>query len=156
MPQAYDYDMDNSLGYLIGHAAMRLKIGLRRLFVRQGLDITPEQWVVLFRLHERQGLTQSELGDRTVKDKTTVTRILDRLEAKGLVVRRPDARDRRNRRLYLTEAGADTLGALMPLIRDYARDLFADLPAGDRDSLRRILGRVETRLDGILDAKDTP
>ena len=156
MDPTFAYDMDNAIGYLIGHAAMRIKIGLRRLFVNSGLDITPEQWVVLFRLHERQGLTQSELGDRTVKDKTTITRILDRLEDKRLVERRRDAQDRRTRRLHLTETGATTLAALMPLVRDYGIALFADLPQAERESLKCILGHIETRLDQVLDIKDMP
>ena len=154
MDKAYDYDMDGAIGYLIGHAAMRIKIGLRRLFVRSGLDITPEQWVVLYRLHAQQGLTQSELGDRTVKDKTTITRILDRLEDKRLVSRQRDARDRRSRRIFLTQAGSATLDALMPLVRAYGSELSAGLAPADRDSLRQLLGRLESRLDAILDAKD--
>jgi len=154
MDKAFGYDMDNAIGYLIGHTAMRIKIGLRRLFVQSGLDVTPEQWVVLFRLYERDGLTQSELGDRTVKDKTTVTRILDRLEKKGLLYRRRDTRDRRSQRIYLTESGTTVLGALMPLVHDYGAALFDDMHSEDRDTLRRLLGLVETRLDSLLDPKD--
>ena len=89
--------------------------------MQSDLDVTPEQWVVLFRLYEREGLTQSELGDRTVKDKTTVTRILDRLEKKGLLYRRRDTRDRRSQRIYLTESGTSVLGALMTRTRNCAR-----------------------------------
>jgi DNA-binding MarR family transcriptional regulator len=154
MDNAFGYDMDNAIGYLIGHTAMRIKIGLRRLFVRSGLDVTPEQWVVLFRLHEREGLTQSELGDRTVKDKTTVTRILDRLEKKGLLARRRDPRDRRSQRIFLTEAGSTVLDALMPLVHGYGHALFGGLSPGDSDQLRRLLGLVETRLDTVLEPKD--
>ncbi|MGD9610444.1 MAG: MarR family winged helix-turn-helix transcriptional regulator [Desulfovibrionaceae bacterium] len=154
MDKAFGYDMDNAIGYLIGHTAMRIKIGLRRLFVQSDLDVTPEQWVVLFRLYEREGLTQSELGDRTVKDKTTVTRILDRLEKKGLLYRRRDTRDRRSQRIYLTESGTTVLGALMPLVHDYGAALFDDMRPEDRDTLRRLLGLVETRLDSLLDPKD--
>ena len=154
MDKAFGYDMDNAIGYLIGHTAMRIKIGLRRLFVQSGLDVTPEQWVVLFRLYERDGLTQSELGDRTVKDKTTVTRILDRLEKKGLLYRRRDTRDRRSQRIHLTESGTTVLGALMPLVHNYGAALFIDMCPGDRDTLRRLLGLVETRLDSLLDPKD--
>lgn len=154
MDNAFGYDMDNAIGYLIGHTAMRIKIGLRRLFVQSGLDVTPEQWVVLFRLHEHEGLTQSELGDRTVKDKTTVTRLLDRLETKDLVHRRRDPRDRRSQRIFLTPSGSEALAALMPLVHAYGLDLFDGISPGDRDHLRRLLGLVETRLDTILDPKD--
>jgi len=154
MDATREYDMDSAVGYLIGHAAMRLKIGLRRLFVASGLDVTPEQWVVLFRLREREGLTQSELGDRTVKDKTTVTRILDRLEKKGMAVRRRDARDRRSQRIYLTDKGITVLDALMPLVKRYGAEAFADVGTEERKTLCGLLARIEVRLDAMLEPKN--
>jgi len=154
MDSTLGYDMDNAIGYLIGHAAMRLKIGLRRLFVASGLNVTPEQWVVLFRLHEKEGLTQSELGERTVKDKTTITRILDRLEKKDMASRRRDARDRRAQRIFLTEKGLATLDALMPLVRRYADGIFGEFVDEERAVLRGLLMRVEARLDAVLEPKE--
>lgn len=154
MDSTRGYDMDNALGYVIGHAAMRLKIGLRRLFVASGLNVTPEQWVVLFRLHEKEGLTQSELGERTVKDKTTITRILDRLEKKDMASRRRDARDRRAQRIFLTEKGVATLDALMPLVRRYADEIFGEFVDEERTVLRGLLLRVEARLDAVLEPKE--
>ncbi len=156
MDETFRFDMDNAVGYAIGHVFTRLRIGLRRLFAAAGLDVTPEQWVVLYRLFEEQGLTQCGLGERTVKDKTTITRILDRLEAKGCIARRRDSRDRRSQRIFLTPDGEALVKRLVPLVRGYAAEAFADTDAGDRQALRRILGRIEARLDGMLDAKDTP
>lgn len=153
---AFFYDMDNAVGYAIGHTAARLKIGLRRVFDAGGHDVTPEQWVVLYRLYESQGLTQCGLGERTVKDKTTITRILDRLEGKKLVTRQRDAHDRRSQRIFLTPQGEGLVKALVPLVRRYAAEAFADVSPGDRASLQRILGSIEGRLDAMLEPKDTP
>lgn len=152
MTNTFSYDMDNAVGYAIGHTAARLKIGLRRLFLAAGHDITPEQWVVLYRLHETQGLTQCGLGERTVKDRTTITRILDRMEAKDLLVRRRDHHDRRSQRIFLTPEGKTLVTRLVPLVQEYAAEAFADVPSDDRDALRRILANIEARLDAMLDA----
>ena len=111
---------------------------------------------MLYRLFETQGLTQCGLGERTLKDKTTITRILDRLEARALLTRCRDDRDRRSQRLYLTPAGEALVRALVPLVRQYAAEAFADVDSGDRDALRRILGRIESRLDAMLEPKDNP
>ena len=154
MDDTLRFDMDNAVGYAVGHAAARLKIGLRRRFVAAGLDVTPEQWVVLYRLFETQGLTQSGLGERTVKDKTTITRILDRLEAKGLAARRRDAHDRRSQRIFLTPAGETLIRHLVPLVQDFAVEAFADVGPEDRDALRGVLRRIESRLDVILEPQD--
>ena len=148
------YDLDTAVGYAIGHTAHRLKMGLRRAFTAAGHDVTPEQWVVLYRLYESQGLTQVELGERTVKDKTSITRILDRLENKVLAERRRDANDRRSQRIFLTPDGRNLVEKLVPLVRAYAAEAFADVPAEDRDHLRRILANIETRLDALPEAKD--
>ena len=148
-----EYDMDSAVGYLIGHVAMRIKIGLRRLFMASGLDVTPEQWVVLFRLREREGLTQSELGERTIRDKATVTRILDRLEKKALVERRRDAKDRRSQRIFLTEKGGESLDALMPLVRGYGAEVFGHIDEKDRELLRDVLARIEVKLDSLFEGR---
>ncbi len=154
MDDVFRYDIDNAVGYAIGHTAARLKIGLRRVFAAAGHDVTPEQWVVLYRLFETQGLTQCGLGERTLKDKTTITRILDRLEARELLTRCRDDRDRRSQRLHLTPAGEALVRNLVPLVRQYAAEAFADVGSEDRDALRRILGRIESRLDAMLEPKD--
>ena len=154
MNAPFSYDLDNAVGYAIGHTAHRLKMGLRRAFTLQGHDVTPEQWVVLYRLYESQGLTQVDLGERTVKDKTSITRILDRLESKALAERRRDANDRRSQRIFLTAEGRTLVEHLVPLVRAYAAEAFADVPPEDRDHLRRILANIETRLDAMPEAKD--
>jgi DNA-binding MarR family transcriptional regulator len=152
-----DYDLDNAIGYQIGLVATQLKIALRRAFVASGLDITPEQWVVLYHLERGQGPTQSELGDRTVKDKPTVTRILDRLEAKGLAARHRDPRDRRTQRIFLTPEGEAVLQQLMPLVRHFAGKAFGDVSPEERQGLIATLGRIGSRLDRLLlEPKDKP
>lgn len=154
MDPACLYDIDQAIGYVVGHAAARIKMALRRVFAAAGHDVTPDQWVVLYRLHETDGLTQVGLGERTVKDKTTVTRILDRLESRKLLIRRRDPDDRRSQRLHLTPEGEATVRRLVPLVRAFAAEAYADLTEDDKDSLRRLLMRIEVRLDAMLEPKD--
>ena len=156
MDPTLPYALDQAVGYAVGHAAAKIKIALRRVFVAAGLDVTPDQWVVLYRLAETAGLTQAELGERTVKDKTTITRILDRLEARELLTRRRAPDDRRSQRLYLTEAGRDLAQALVPIVQSFADAAYADLTEADKATLRNILARIEARLDGLPETKDAP
>jgi DNA-binding MarR family transcriptional regulator len=156
MNDACRYDLDNAIGYTLGRAAARIKIALRRAFAAAGHDVTPEQWVVLYRLCETEGLTQVALGERTVKDKTTVTRILDRLEARGLLTRRRDDRDRRSQRLFPTPRGQAVVCALLPVVQNFAAAAYADITDDDKGTLRRLLSRIETRLDALPEPKDLP
>ncbi len=59
-----------------------------------GLGLTRSQWLVINRLYRRPGATQSELAEMLEVEKATAGRMVDRMEKKGWVVRRPDAADR--------------------------------------------------------------
>lgn len=102
-----DFRLQDSFGYLINLAAQRLKYELHQTFQERGYDVTPEQWVVLNRLWEQDGLSQVELAERTFKDKPGTTRILNLLEKKRLVARRPDESDGRVMRVFLTKSGLE-------------------------------------------------
>ena len=156
MDHASRYDLDNAIGYAVGHAAARIKIALRRAFATAGHDLTPDQWVALRWLLDNDGITQAALGERTVKDKTTVTRILDRLEDKHLLVRRRDPDDRRSQRLYLTDAGRELAQALVPIVQSFASTVYADVTDADKTALRDILARIEAGLDRLPEPQDTP
>src|SRR5690606_32627173 len=70
-----------------------------------GLDITSEQWSILYALWEEEGLTQQELAQRTFREKTAITRLIDNLVRSDLVIRVADKGDRRTNLIYLTKVG---------------------------------------------------
>ena len=113
-----NFNLDDSYGYLINLAAQRLKYALHQAFQAKGYDVTPEQWAVLNRLWEEDGLSQVDLAERTFKDKPGTTRILKLLEKKGIVVRRPDESDRRVLRIFLTKTGKDLKDKLIPCAQE--------------------------------------
>ncbi|MCI0552527.1 MAG: MarR family transcriptional regulator [Anaerolineae bacterium] len=113
-----NFNLNDSYGYLINLAAQRLKYELHQTFQAKGYDITPEQWAVLNRLWEEDGLSQVELAERTFKDKPGTTRILILLEKKGVVVRRPDESDGRVLRVFLTKTGRDLKDKLIPCAQE--------------------------------------
>ena len=71
--------------------------------------MTRAQWAILIRLDLESGLSQKELAEILEVEPITVARLVDRLEARGMVERRPDARDRRIWRLHLLPAADDVL-----------------------------------------------
>ena len=78
---------------------------LYRSFRKLSIDITPEQWTVLYYLWSRDGVTQQELCNVTFKDKPSMTRLIDNLEKQQLVVRSPGVKDRRINLIHLTDKG---------------------------------------------------
>jgi len=76
--------------------------------------MTRAQWVILARLERQPGLTQNEMAAIVEVEPITIARLVDRLEARGLVVRKADPKDRRVWRLHLTSAAA-------PILREIAK-----------------------------------
>lgn len=142
-----EFRLNDSYGYLINLAAQRLKYELHQAFQARGYDITPEQWAVLNRLWEEDGLSQVELAERTFKDKPGTTRILTLLEKKGVVVRRADESDGRVQRVFLTKIGKDLKEKLIPCAQEVltksGRNLSKEDVAKFKVTLNQILSNLE-------------
>ncbi|HZM25169.1 MAG TPA: MarR family transcriptional regulator [Anaerolineales bacterium] len=142
-----NFKLDDSYGYLINLAAQRLRYELHQTFQARGYDVTPEQWAVLNRLWEQDGLSQVDLAERTFKDKPSTTRILNLLEKKRIVVRRPDETDRRILRVFLTKTGQDLKDKLIPCAEEVlaksGENLTRDELALFKMTLHRILSNLE-------------
>ena len=86
-----------------GMATTAVARRLQKNFRNAGLEITIEQWSVLYHLWKEDGLSQQELGNRTFRDKASITRLIDNIEKLGLVERIASKEDRRVNLVYLTE-----------------------------------------------------
>ena len=89
--------------------------------------MTRAQWTILVRLETYPGLLQKELAEILEVEPITVARLIDRLEARGMVERRADPGDRRCWRLHLTEAARPLLGEIGEQLNDMANHLCQDL-----------------------------
>lgn len=72
---------------------------------QNNLNLTVEQWRILFYLWQTDGINQQELAKRANKEKSTMTRQIDVLEKKGFIFRQNALQDKRNKLLFLTEEG---------------------------------------------------
>ncbi|MEU4832641.1 MarR family transcriptional regulator [Streptosporangium sp. NPDC023615] len=127
------------LGELVSRVAGRLRAQFNATAAE--LDLPPAQALALANL--RRPVPMRELADELSCEASNVTGIVDGLERRGLVVRRPDPSDRRVKRLVLTEEGTRRRDVLCSRGHAQATSLFA-LPGDDRlllrDMLRRLLG----------------
>jgi DNA-binding MarR family transcriptional regulator len=138
------FSLDRSLGFLVNRAAWRMKDALGREL--RPYDLTPEQWAVLNRLWEDDGLSQTELAERTYKDQPNTGRILAKLQRKELVLRRPDPADRRAVQVFLTDRGRALRPRLVPLGEGVNRRASQGLSDAEVATLAELLGRVHDNL----------
>ena len=146
-------DDENYVGFVISDVARLLRTVFDRRVREVGL--TRAQWLVLTRLHRRPGASQSELAEMLEVEKATAGRMIDRLEANGWVVRKPDPFDRRINRLYLTNEAERTHKAIRPIAEGTVNDALAGLSDRQRATLTDLMGRVKSELQ-TLAMSDTP
>ena len=110
---------------------------------------TRAQWIVLFRLRQQEGLSQVDLADVLELQPISLVRLLDRLVEHGLLERRPDPKDRRANRLFLTRSGHQLVDDLDGLRDAIATDVLRDLPADAIQTSLETLRNIKERIKGL-------
>ncbi|HRG94130.1 MAG TPA: MarR family transcriptional regulator, partial [Chitinophagaceae bacterium] len=89
--------------FVTGKASTAIARRLQKKFNAAGLNLTIEQWSVLYHLWKQEGISQQELCNATFRDKPSITRLVDNLEKLNLVKRVASEFDRRINLIYLTK-----------------------------------------------------
>lgn len=129
--------------YAAGHAFTR--------FYKPRLDalgLTYPQYLVFLVLWEQDDITVKALGEHLFLDSGTITPLLKRLEARGLIQRRRDAEDERQVRVLLTDAGRDLRAKALAI--PLAVGKASGMTMVQADDLRTELLRLRERLDGLV------
>jgi len=116
---------------------------------------TRAQWIVLYRLREQEGLSQVDLADVLELQPISLVRLLDRLVEHGLLERRPDPRDRRTNRLFLTRSGRQLVDDLDSLRDAIAIDVLRDVPDRHVESGLTTLREVKDRIKALGDGPES-
>ena len=88
--------------FITGKASTAIARRLQKNFKQAGIEITIEQWSVLYHLWKEDGQSQQQLCDATFRDKPSITRLVDNLEKLGLVKRTANKNYRRINKICLT------------------------------------------------------
>ena len=136
-----NYSLQRSVGFLINTLALEINEDLETLLKAQ-LDVSLPQWRVLTTLHFNRFDNASALCDDMHYDSGAMTRMLDKLEALGLVERHDDRDDRRARKLELTKKGALVCKRGFVLARANLNAFMADLTDDEGEQLISLLQRL--------------
>ncbi len=137
-------DLSRNFGFLINDVARLLRTTFDRRV--KSLGLTRSQWWVLTHLFRNDGVTQSELADTLEIEKPTLGRLLDRLEAKGWVRRGEDAKDRRAKRVYLTDEVEPVMKTMRAAAVEVRRDALAGLSASRQEQFVDALLAIKANL----------
>ena len=118
-----------------------------------GLGLYRGQPPLLYTLWEQDGQTHGELAEKLQITPATITRMIQRMEKSGFVLRKPDADDQRVSRVYLTEAGRAVREQLQAVWDRMEIESFAGFNAEEQIVLRRFLIQIRDNLSSTVDGK---
>ncbi len=97
--------LDKSVNHHIALSAIMIKRVFYKILNENNLNITPEQWSILYYLSESANLTVSELAELTFKDFANISRITHKLEKAGLIKKQKHSTDKRISIFFITDTG---------------------------------------------------
>jgi len=132
--------------FITGMASTAIGRRLQKNFRQEGVEITIEQWSVLYHLWKKNGMSQQELCNATFRDKPSITRLLDNLEKQQLVRRLPSSTDRRLNLIELTEAAKQLQEKTMALASTTLNEALEGVSVEDIERAKRVLQQVYDNL----------
>lgn len=113
-----------------------------------GINITPEQYLVMDILWEKSSISQQNIADIIQKDKNSVTKIIDSLEKKNLVIRVVDKNDRRINKIELTEEGFALEKITTEVAINFMNDVVKNIDTKDLDTFVNVMRQIKNNLEG--------
>ncbi|WP_431769298.1 MarR family winged helix-turn-helix transcriptional regulator [Variovorax paradoxus] len=143
-----DHDLERAIPYLLARAGMRMGQSFSKELKQFKLSLT--EWRVCVALHHKAHQRLSDLALHTSTDPSTLSRVVDGLLQRGVLVRDRSDEDARALALSLTDAGRDLTLRIIPLAQVYERISLSGLTAAQAESLRDMLRMVYDNL-AVLD-----
>lgn len=142
MTKEIPFDPKASVGYLVNRAAKELRRMLSKGLTDAGMDMNIEHFRMLMVLFNFEGMNQQELADLLGLDKTHLTRMLSTMEELGFVVRVEDKKDKRNKRLYLTNLGRMKREEMMPVVAKTILEVEAKIDPEELRITKRVMEQI--------------
>ena len=151
-----DYKLDDSIGYLMRQIVATVSAITDERMAEHGL--TDAQWKPLLMMQQGQCKTAAELSRMACSDAGAVTRMLDRVEAKGLVQRTRSSEDRRVINIGLTEEGQRAAAVVPHVLADVLNSVLVGFTEDEarqlKGMLQRVLANARQLRDGDAAAQD--
>lgn len=132
--------------FITGKASTAIARRLQKKFNQAGLNLTIEQWSVLYHLWKEDGISQQQLCIATFRDKPSITRLVDNLEKLKLVKRTASKNDRRINMILLTDNAKNLQEQAMELANQTLNEALESVPADRIDICKEVLQIVYDNL----------
>lgn len=132
--------------FMTGKASTAIARRLQKNFKQAGIEITVEQWSVLYHLWKADGMNQQDLCNATFRDKPSITRLVDNLEKLALVKRNASKQDRRMNIIAITEEGRELEEKCMDIANTTLNEALEGVTNGQIEIAKEVLQTVYDNL----------
>lgn len=146
------FDSNKYILPIIGRTAKLQRMYIGEVLKINNFDLTFEQWVLLLKVNQRDGLNQNELAFITDRNKASLTRIINKLEKKHLVARIPSSDDKRVNNIFLTTNGRNYFEKTLPIIKKAVKCIHENISEEEQHLVFSILQKLQ---DNIIKSSNT-
>ncbi|MEO5908576.1 MAG: MarR family transcriptional regulator [Ginsengibacter sp.] len=132
--------------FITGKASTAIARRLQKNFKDASIEITIEQWSVLYHLWKQEGQSQQQLCAATFRDKPSITRLVDNLEKSKLVKRVASKNDRRSNQIFLTKEGKTLEQKTMEIANRTLNEALAGVTNAQIEMAKKVLQTVYDNL----------
>ena len=130
-------DISQYLAYLLASANRRMHHGMTHSIAAE--EVTEEHWRILHVLSDEQGQSMGELAERVLLNHPALTKNIDKLVSRGLVLRAADTKDNRRVLVYISDLGLETVARLKINVDAHHEGITGALGARKTEQLKRLL-----------------
>ncbi|WP_332631033.1 MarR family winged helix-turn-helix transcriptional regulator [Halalkalibacter flavus] len=140
------YILAESIGYKITNTARLITNRLNKNFKQNNLPVTHEQWAIMIRLWEEDGLTQNNLSEMTKKDSPSISRLINNMEKRDLVTRIPHPVDKRTNLIFLTATGKKMQMSMIEQAQNTVDQISNGIEKEEMEIFLKVLRKIDQNL----------
>ena len=136
-------DFEHSIAPWLGKTMKIVDYFLHEEMANEGLDLTKEQMIVLKKLHDQDGRNQNELAYLTLRNKSSLTRLLSKMENKKYIERKQCDDDRRVNHVFITDLGREIFAKTHPIIGRIIGIMEQDISEEEIEQMIKTLQKIQ-------------
>ena len=134
------FKLDDCVGFITNKVSKKISDVFNEKL--SDYDVTRVQWIALYFLGRYEYINQSELAEKMDIKKSTMVRLIDRMEKEGYVRREKDIKDRRITYICLTELGKNSREELLPFGEEFSNLIIRDISDEDMKIFKKVLNKL--------------
>ncbi len=142
--------LNKQVGVFLNLVHFQFKQFLSKVFQNHGFNLTPEQFLVMDTLWDEGVLSQQQIANILIKDKNSITKLIDSLERKGLVVRETGSSDKRVKMIHLTEKAIIIKEDLTLVALKSTDEIIKDIPNEELISFIKVLNKMSSNMSRYI------